>query len=425
MPVQPREESESHAVESGTLARDTALVSERPSETMGQGPDMHGRASRRRARGRQAGPAHAREPRTGAAALAGIGWLLLTSLSFQESPSSSQDDLIFLPSMGSGTRYELREFTRWSLKGMKRVRDGIDTGEPSPELEGSNKLRLRYRDHFVDVAPMNRVARPLHLVRQLEEIGGNFELAVSLGGENDPQSFEWSSPYEGWQLDLSWAPSEETYTVKHAGGELEYPTLSSRADLSVLLPEEYVPLEPGSSWRLSERALFDLFRPLGELALEPAKLAPGPYKLLTPLNLGAAGVLSLRELGRGVRGSATVRWHETREVLGQPVAVLKLALELEVDADNTPAFTRLIAATRVDPAWDELRMRSSGKLSGKGEVLWDLTRYEPKSLALDLEFDLLLDLSWYDRQAAGQTSMHVEALVEGSSELRWTLENAD
>ncbi|MFT4540539.1 MAG: hypothetical protein ACI841_001287 [Planctomycetota bacterium] len=354
-----------------------------------------------------------------------LGVSALSALTLPEfGPQTS--DLVYAPAASLVLERDLREFTRWNMKSVKRLRGGIDQGDPPVTMDGSNELRLRYHDRFVDIAPaVNGIARPLRIERGIDEIGGNFELTASLAGQHEVQSFEWLSPYDDWDLELQWVPSDEYYRVHRSGEQIEQLELSSRADLSVLLPQQAGNFGVGSQWTMSERGIFDLLRPLGELIIEPKQLAPIPYRVIAPLNMGATSVLSLREFARGLTGKAGVGWTETKETESGDVATLILDFDLDVDSDSTRAFGRLIAATGVDPARDELTMRSTGKLRGKGKVYWDLARGHARSMSLRFDFDLNVNLSWYEETGAGQVDMRVEAAVDGQSELRWTLTAKD
>ena len=76
-------------------------------------------------------------------------------------------------------------------------------------------------------------ALPVSLPRHDEDrvVDGEFELAASLQGTHEVYALQWRSPYDGFELDMRWIPSEEVYRVRRVGEEFELWNLSARSDL--------------------------------------------------------------------------------------------------------------------------------------------------------------------------------------------------
>jgi hypothetical protein len=297
------------------------------------------------------------------------------------------DALVFAPKSGSTLD---KTFTlEHQLVVQKMKSDGDDPGQISQQgLEVATKIELLVADTYVELG----TGRPLKLQRLFKSSGMHVDLSTTDAiGEKHPDSWDAESPLKGKSVVFTWVPEEKVYGRYYDQLESleEYLAgLSEDLDFRLLLSDREV--HQGSDWTIDPARFVDLFVPGGNIALGFVKGGSGT--LVRALTSGVGGPL-YPVFGGIVKGNARASWKETREVEGDRLAVIELAISIETDHDRTEAAR---AAMHQEDSPDVHTIQQSTvrwKFEGSGTLLWNLSAQRFETLDLVGREDVTSELA--------------------------------
>jgi hypothetical protein len=289
--------------------------------------------------------------------------------------------------------------------------DGEPVAWEPPLIEVRTARRATLADGYLEL----KEGRVTHLERTLKGLAG--AVAVTIEGD-EPEEHEASlaSALEDAVVRFEWDDERGEYRRSFeeggTGDDAHLAALEPEADFLAFLPAG--PVEVDAAWDVDPSALGRVFAPGGDLRLLPSSLGDEPYVTLQPAIMLGTCVTSLADAGGDWRGTVRATYAGAAQQDGVRVGRIALELEVTASADLAQRTARALEALE-----DELEVDFSGlevawKLSGTGELLWDLAAGHVHAFALDGEVELEAKLGWRQPMAGK------EVLLEGTYELSGT-----
>jgi len=282
-----------------------------------------------------------------------------------------------------------------------KVEHGLSLQKAQLEGEGAAQLSVQQLEIAstvtLDVSDTYRrieSGRPLELRRLVR--GGALHVEITTIdplGTKTPDAWDAVTPLEGKSVVYAWVPEEKGYGRHYDEVESleEYlSALSEDLDLRCFLPRD-PSIGEGEKWTIDPARLVDVFAPGGDIPLGFVKSGSGAF--VRALSAGVGGPLHA-VFGGVIKGNASARWAETREVEGVRLARIELAVSIETDHDRTEAARAVLPR---DDSTDTHEIERAGvrwKFDGSGTLQWNLEAGRFESFDLvgreDVSSDILM-----------------------------------
>lgn len=289
--------------------------------------------------------------------------------------------------------------------------DGQPVEWEPPVIRVSSARRATLADEYLEVAE----ARVTRLQRTLRDLSGEVGVALE-GDEPEEHAAHLASALEDAVVRFEWDEEKGEYRRSFeeggTGDDAHLLALEPEADFLAFLPAGAV--EVDAAWDVDPSALGRAFAPGGDLRLLPSSLGDEPYVTLQPPIMLGSCVTSLADAGGDWEG--TVKATYAGAVVQDGVRVGRIALEIDAtaSADLAERYTRAVEGLQGGIEVDFSAMEVAWKLTGTGELLWDLAAGHVHAFALDAKVELEAKLAWR-QPLAGK-----EVLLEGTYELSGT-----
>ena len=267
---------------------------------------------------------------------------------------------------------------------------------PSMEMSMTWDQAIKIADQYVKLGD----GRPAELTRHFEDIAQeiDMEMSMEMMGQTNDQNAKGTgtSDLEGKTITFHWDEGSEEYAASFAEGtegeEDLLEGLIEDMDLRMLLPADEV--AEGDEWDIPTSALVDLFAPGGDLKWD-VEMEGGDA-----MSMGGGDpetMSNLRDMfGESVKGTATARYAGTRSVDGTSgtFAVIELKIDIESANDLTEKIEEAMAESLpegVDVSLESVDMEFT--FAGGGELVWDLRGGHMKSLAIEGDVTIGMDMA--------------------------------
>lgn len=322
----------------------------------------------------------------------------------------------FHPEPGRTFVRSFREETSFRAESLVQRIGETELPGPTPDLEGSSSRELVAADTFGELEG----GRPTALERHFETVAGEIRIDAELEGAEEEHREDLECALEDARVAFAWDADEERYEARlvdgEDGAEELVGGLREDLDLRALLPSDSV--AEGDRWSVEGDALRALFAPGGALALRFGYEPDGPFELLAIEDLAAAATSArLCENAAAPDGELALEWKGMRQVDGRSVAVIALELEATLEEDASPAFERLLDASGIETEREELALRTSFTITGKGELTWDLELGVFHELELAFDWRARVVESWRQRFGTHELDYETELELAGTSKL--------
>ena len=318
--------------------------------------------------------------------------------------SAAEDELRYAPE--GAAKKSFREETSFEITSLVMIPSNEELPADQIEFTGRTWRELE----LVDRPGPIEDGRPQHLERAFESTVKGAELDLNLQGLEELYEIELDSVLEGESVRFEWNADEEAYEAR---SETDLDTfhlerLSEDCDLRALLPGASEETGAGDSWTVDVAELAPLFSPAGQVVFTADELPDGPYAAMTPVDLAATTFLTLADAARELEGEARMTWKETAGEGDERTALVAIELEARFTGDADEDLARL-ADDLGAGGKHEVELRFEWALEGQGELVWSLARNQFESLALELEGELALEMTWSDEQGgeAGRAGARV------------------
>ena len=347
--------------------------------------------------------------------------------------STTADRIAFAPESGLTVTRTIENRLTLDLEDFAMDVDGQDMTAMMggiPEVSFTNTNSVVVTDEFVEMAE----GRPAKLKRTYDTIGNHVLVDASMMGEGQTDETEMSSELEGAEVVFTWDTESGEFVASYADEEdsrdpelLE--GLSEDMDLRMLLPGREV--EVGESWDIPFDALFSMLLPGGNLGAQP----DGMDEMDADMDMGQMEDL-MRELMDEYAdaaeslfdGERKATYQGMREVDGEKLAVISLV----IDTDGTLDFADMIL-DMMDRMGEISEMPMEMDMSiaaadllmtveGEGELLWDARRGIFRSMEMEAEMSIGVEMAM-DMDMGGQaTTMDITVELFGDLESSFVAE---
>lgn len=344
--------------------------------------------------------------------------------------STTADRVAFAPEAGLTVTRTIENRFTLDLEDFMMDVDGQDMTAMFggiPEMSMTNTSTVVVNDEYVEMAE----GRPAKLRRTYETIGSNAIVDVSMAGEGETNETEMTSPLEGAEVVFAWDTEAGEFVATYADEEdsrdpelLE--GLEEDMDLRALLPARDV--EVGESWDIPFDVLLSLVMPGGNLSLQSQDMQD-----MEDMDMGQfEDVLEemfdqYRDAAEGLfDGERKATYQGMREVDGEKLAVITLV----IDTDGVLDFADMLL-DMMDRMGDISDMPMEMDMSiaaadlllavdGEGELLWDARRGIFRSMVMEAEMSMGLEMAM-DMDMGGQTgTMDLSVEMFGDIESSFT-----
>jgi len=295
--------------------------------------------------------------------------------------------------------------------------DGEPMEEGAPDVRVKVARRVTLGDDYLDV----EAGRVKKLTRTHELLSGEAVIVLEEQGEREEHTATLASDLEESVVLFEWNEERGEYDRKFeeggTGNDEHLARLEPDADFLGFLPEGAV--DEDDTWQVDAAALGRVLAPGGDVRLIPSSLGEAPYINLEMPGMIGAALTSLGEAGDAWKGTVKAKYAGAREEDGVRLGRIELEVEATCEADLQDACERAVEALAQDFEFTFTGMELDWKLSGRGELLWDLNGGHVHAFKLDSEVEIEARLSW--KQPVLDQEVEIEAVYRLSGTARSTL----
>jgi hypothetical protein len=311
---------------------------------------------------------------------------------------AAEDELRYAP--GGAARKTFREETSFELTSLTHLpseelpADQVDfTGRTWRELE------------LVDRPGPIEDGRPQRLERAFESAAKGAEIDFNLQGLEELYELELDSLLAGESVRFVWNAEEQTFEARSETGfdSSHLERLREDCDLRALLPPAGEEHGVGDSWTVDAAELAELLCPAGRVVFTADAPPDGPYVAMTPVDVAALTFLTVADASRELEGEARLTWKESTGERDERTALLTIELEAQLSGDMNEDLARLVSDLGAGGR-HEVELTFEWALEGQGELSWSVARGQFESLALELEGELELEMTWSEANGTGEAA---------------------
>lgn len=273
--------------------------------------------------------------------------------------------------------------------------NSVNAGD-GPKIEITDNESIQVTDEYVSVED----GRATKLVRNFVELAGDSLQTTTMpeesGAPDQEKQAEKESPLHGKTVVFTWEDGAYTaaWAEKEKGDDDLLEKLEGDMDLLGFLPSKSV--SEGDTWVLDAKAFNKLTSPGGRLELREKDEEPTEEDMKTQ-----------EEIEKNIEGEGKATYKGTRDVDGVEVGVIEITAELESNCTVEAG---------------ERENTIEYKVTYTGELLWDLKAGHLRSLELEGQAAISMDMKSEVEFNGESHELHQKIEFAGSIEHRVTVE---
>ena len=256
------------------------------------------------------------------------------------------------------------------------------------QLELSTEQVVRVEDEYTRSA----AGRPAELRRVFQAVTLQADIEFADGsGSTGKSRLEAASPLQPSQsVFFTWVPEEKNYGAYYDAAESAEEYLSLLAedlDLRALLPDHDV--HAGETWEIDPHKLVDVVAPGGRI---PLRFTKGGDSFFIRSLMTGVGAATAELFGGEANGKVVARCDGARTEKDAELATIALDVDIDLDRDQKNLAQRSMTRAELQDGYYVGEASIKWKLTGRGELVWNLGAGRFESFTLSCQQQVTGDL---------------------------------